>query len=296
MLSVIIVSFNTREITLKCLDCVYRSEGTGEFEVIVVDNASTDGSVEAVAKNFPKVKLIKNSDNAGFAIGNNQGMKAATGETMLLLNSDCFVMWDTLAKASAAMTRTKADILGCQLLNPDGTWQPSWGYFPTLRRIGQMMVFVDNLPIIRDGIDSIHVRSEMRGTVEQSVDWVTGAFMMLTRDVFAKTGGLDEKYFMYGEEMEWQYRAVKLGCKIWYAPAAQAVHMLGASSSDRGPAVVGEMKGWMKWFGKHNPAWQRKILPFVIILGCGLRIPLKPAWSEHYKKAIREMRVVAGLG
>lgn len=284
MVTVIILSYNTREITLRCLENLYKSRGV-EMETIVVDNASGDGSADEIGKRYKDIKIIRNKKNEGFARGNNQGMKRAKGDKILLLNSDCFVNEETLKKVS----ESDFDVVGCKLLNSDGTIQPSWGYFPTLRRIGQMMVFIDNLPVVRRFIDSIHVRDLSRYEKEQEVDWVTGACVMLKREVFAKVGGIDEKYFMYGEEMEWMYRIKQAGYKIGYTPQAVATHLLGASSKDRGPAVAGEMKGWLYWFAKHNPVWQRKLLPYVISLGCLLRIFLIPARSKYYRQAIFEV-------
>lgn len=276
VLSVIIVSYNTREITLECLNRIKADE------IIVVDNASSDGTVEEIKRRYKDIRILRNKTNVGFAKANNQGMKAAKGDKILLLNSDCFIESD-LAKLP------DVDVVGCKLLNKDGSVQQSWGFFPSLRRILLMMLFTDNFPIIRKFIDSIHVRDLSRYEREQEVDWVTGAFVMLKREVWEKVGGIDEKYFMYGEEMEWMYRIKKAGFNVWYSPAAKATHLLGASSPNRAPAVVGEMKGWIYWFAKHNPAWQQKLLPFVIAIGCLLRIFLKPAWSKHYQEALREI-------
>lgn len=276
VLSVIIVSYNTREITLECLKRIKADE------VIVVDNASTDGTVKEVKKRFKEIKILRNKTNVGFAKANNQGMKIAKGDRILLLNSDCFIESD-LTKLP------DGDVVGCKLLNKDGSVQQSWGFFPSLRRILLMMLFIDNFPVIRKFIDSIHVRDLSRYEREQEVDWVTGAFVMLNREVFEKVGGIDEKYFMYGEEMEWMYRIKKAGFKVWYSPAASATHLLGASSPNRAPAVVGEMKGWIYWFAKHNPVWQQKLLPFVVATGCLLRTVLKPSWSKYYRNALREI-------
>ena len=282
MLSIVILSFNTCEVTLKCLECVYKLRGV-DLEVIVVDNASTDGSVYEIKKRYKDIGILRNKNNVGFARGNNQGMKIAKGDKFLLLNSDCFLEKDTLSKMP------DVDVVGCKLLNEDGSVQPSWGYFPTLRRIIQLMLFVDNFPVIRKFIDSIHVRDVSRYEKTQEVDWVTGAFVMLKREVFEKVGGIDEKYFMYGEEMEWMYRIKKAGYKVWYSPAASATHLLGASSKNRAPAVTGEMKGWIYWFAKHNPLWQQKVLPWIILGGSFLRMALKPSLSKYYSRAISEI-------
>ena len=262
MISVVILSYNTLEVTLKCLGYLFKSEGV-EFETIVVDNASKDGSAEAIEKEFPKVIVVKNKVNVGFAKGNNQGMKLAKGEKILLLNSDCFVEKDTLVKLP------DKDVVGCKLLNQDGSIQASWGYFPTLRRIVQLMLFVDNFPLIRNRIDSIHVRDLSRYNREQEVDWVTGAFVMLKREVFEKIGGIDERYFMYGEEMEWMYRIKQAGFKVWYSPASQAIHLGRASTGSDARAIASVFKGYMYWFKKHDyPAWQRMLLPWILKIGC----------------------------
>lgn len=264
MLSVIVLSFNTKNVTLKCLEYLYKSEGI-ELETIVIDNASTDGSAPAIAKKFPQVKLIVNKTNTGFAAGNNQGMKLAKGETLLLLNSDCFVYPDTLSKCLKQIQTH--DVLGCQLLNSDSSIQPSWGYFPTLRRIAQLMLFVDNFPIVRKYIDSIHVRDLGRFQNSRGVDWLTAAFVMLKANVFRKTGGIDEKYFMYGEETEWMLRIRKLGFDIYYYPEAKAIHLQGASTKSMSKMFASEMKGYLYWFTKHNPSWQMPILKVILAVG-----------------------------
>ena len=298
MISVIILSYNTREITLKCLEFLYLSRGA-EFEVIVVDNASTDGSAEAVAKAYPGVKLIKSKENLGFARGNNLGMKEAKGDLILLLNSDCFVFEDTLVKGVAKMGEAKADVLGCQLLNPDGTLQPSWGYFPTLPRVLMLMTFVDNFPIIRDVVPSIHVRSEVRYQTAQAVDWVMGAFGLIKREVWEKIGGFDEKYFMYGEEMEWMYRMKQAGYKIFYDPAVRAVHVGGASTNSAAKMFISEMRGYRYWYKKHNPAWQQKMLGWVLVAGTGYKAAAwsilgkilgKPDWGTAYTATFNEIK------
>lgn len=288
MVSVIIISYNTKEITLKCLSFLLESQDQ-ELEIIVVDNASKDESVSAIKSKFPKVKIIENKENVGFATANNQGMKLCKGEYILLLNSDCFVYTDTIVKSLDAMARNKWDVAGCRLVNADGTFQPSWGFHPSLRRVGQMMLFLDNLPMVKEVIDSIHIRSEKRHTKECEVDWVTGAYVLLKREIYVRTNGFDENYHMYGEEIEWLYRIKKLGYKIGYTPNARAVHLLGASSPDRSLAVIGEAKGWIYWFKKHNNKLDQILLPWFIKIGFVFRVYLKPSMSGSYQKAIKEL-------
>ena len=295
MISVVILSYNTFNITLKCLDHLFKSREV-KLEVIVIDNASTDGSVAAIAKKFPQIKLIANKSNIGFAAGNNQGMKLAKEDTILLLNSDCFVYPDTLSKCLKQMQTH--DVLGCQLLNPGGSIQPSWGYFPTLRRILQLMLFVDNFPIVRTYIDSIHVRDLGRFQNSREVNWLTAAFVMLKANIFRKTGGIDEKYFMYGEETEWMFRIRKLGFNIYYYPEAKAIHLQGASTKSMSKMFASEMKGYLYWFTKHNPPWQLPILKVILVVGTFYKalawtilggILGKPTWGRDNWATFKEI-------
>ncbi len=289
MVSVIIVSYNTREITLDCLEHLYRSTFT-DFEVIVIDNDSHDGSVAAIKKHYPKIKIIANKTNSGFGAANNQGMAEAKGEYFLLLNSDCFVQpetLDTLTKAMAVLPNI--DVAGIKLLNTDGTLQQTMGFFPSLTRIISLMSFIDNLPIVRRFARSIHLRDPHWYKQMREIDWVIGAFVLLKRRVFEVTHGFDEKYFMYGEEVEWMYRMKKAGFRVAFFPQATATHLGGASSPDKAPAIVGEIKGWKYWFYKYAPSWQRAMLPVVVTAGCLLRIALKPNQAKFYRQALREI-------
>ncbi len=290
MVSVIIISFNTKEITLKCLDHLLASEGA-DLEVIVVDNSSFDGSAEAIAEKYPQIKLVVNKKNTGFARANNQGMGLANGEYLLLLNSDCFVDKDTIKKILASdYVLNNSDVIGIKLLNTDGSIQHTFGYFPTLFRVIALMLFIDNLPIARNFFKSIHVRDNNRYLTTHEADWVMGAFVFLKRRVWENTRGLDEKYFMYGEEMEWMYRIKAGGMTIRYFPGSKAYHIGGASSPNKAPAIIGEMVGWKYWFGKYYPPWQQKILPFFIIFGCMLRMVFKPKLGRFYREAIGKIR------
>ena len=286
MVSVIVVSYNTREITLECLEKLHESTGV-EMEVIVVDNDSRDRSVEAIKKRFPKVTIVLNRQNTGFGVANNQGMSLAKGDKILLLNSDCFVTPTTISTLEKAMQAiSDTSVVGCRLLNKDGSLQPSYGYFPTLLRIFSLMFFIDNLPVARKFFKSIHVRDVSRYQRVAEVDWVMGALVLLNKKVWERAGGFDENYFMYGEEVEWMYRIKQAGFTIRYIPQAEATHLGGASSPDMSPAIVGEIKGWKYWFSKYHRGWQQLVLPLVVSLGCILRIILKPKLAKFYLQAI----------
>lgn len=206
-------------------------------------------------------------------------MKVAKGDKILLLNSDCLVQPDTLA----ACHDTNFDVVGCKLTNAQGKTSQSTGYFPTLRRVIQLMLFIDNLPVIRKFIDTIHVRDMSRMNDTCEVDWIQGAFMMLKREVYEKVGGFDENFHMYGEEVEWQYRIKRAGFKIWYFPEAQAIHLERQSVKSVGPAIIGEMKGYIYFFKLHRPKWEQEFLPWILRLGCLIRIPMQKAYVEVLK-------------
>lgn len=292
MLSVIILSYNTKDITLECLKRLGKPEKG--LEVIVVDNKSSDGSAEAIKNNFPEARLVANKENLGFAQGNNQAMKIAKGDWLLLLNSDAYVSPNCLEKAKEFIQRhPDADMAGCKILNPDGSIQPSWGYFPTLRRLALFMSLVDNLPLIRKWIDPIHVRDISRYNEEREVDWVMGAWVMLKKEVFEKTKGFDPNYFMYGEEMEWMYRAKQMGFKIWYTPTASCIHLGGASTKSLGKAFSSEMKGYLYWWKKHYPAWQQHVLLYILKYGSWWKYL---AWTIAGNKEMAEANLIASRG
>lgn len=295
-LSLIIVNWNTKEITLNCLRSVYESLKsapagsrnkleTTEVEILLVDNGSTDGSIEAIKSLFPQVKIIENSQNLGFAKANNQGMEIASGRYVLLLNSDTIVLDKALPKMVTWMdSHPDVGVTGCQLLNDDKTIQPTGGYFPTLGRVFAWMFFVDDLPILRNIIGPYHFRNQNISidqtaifSMDHEQDWVTGAFMMVRKEVIDKIGKLDDKYFMYFEEIEWCYRIKKAGWKITFTPAAKVIHLGQKSSSTSSvgspTGLIGEYRGVKEFYKKYFPTW----LPFVRLflkLGALLRIIL----------------------
>lgn len=246
-LSVIILSFNTKKLLEDCLTSVFQHTSGLEFEVIVVDNASSDGSAEMTEKKFPQVKLIKNKQNLGFARGNNQALRQAKGEVIMLLNSDTVVKNEALARLVSFMDEhPKAGVVGAKLLNPEGTPQASAGRFPSLP-----VVF---LMLFREHFGGSHlVRTSYQKT--QEVDWVMGAALVVRKEILPKTGLLDEKVFMYYDEVEWCYRIKKAGFKIYFYPAAEIVHLGQKSSATgrKGP-ILANYQGLIHFYKKHkNP-------------------------------------------
>lgn len=283
-LSVIVVSFNTKKLLQQCLDSVFKRTKGINFEVIVIDNASEDGSVEVVkrfnkSKNQKiKIKLIENRKNLGFAKANNQGMKLARGKYILLLNSDTILKENSLKKMIDWMEEhEKVGVSSCQLVYEDGGLQRTGGYFPSLLRVFNWMFFLDDLPLIKEVMRSFHPHESGTGWLssryfqrQHAQDWVTGAFLLTREKVINKVGALDEEFFMYVEEVEFCYRVKKAGWQVVYAPITKIVHLAQRSGTQAG-ARLGEYQGIIYFFKKHKPGWQLVFLKIILKAGALLR-------------------------
>lgn len=228
-LSVSIVNWNTKDILRNCLKSIYESTHRISYEIFVVDNASSDGSPEMVEKEFPRVKLIKNKQNLGFAKANNQAIKLSDGRYILLLNSDTIVLDGALDKMVEFMEdHPDAGAAGCKLLNPDGSLQKSISNFPSL-----ITAFWTNSLLRRffpkARIEDIISSPKSYLTIGE-VDSVIGAFLILRSTVVRLTGSLDEGFFMYREETDLCYRIRKAGWKVYFYPLAEIIHLGGAST------------------------------------------------------------------
>jgi len=266
MLSIIIVNYNTKKLLGECIKSVLASKLSFSFEIIVVDNGSSDGSGEYLRKlKKENIKIIENKKNLGFGKANNQGMKLAAGEYILLLNSDTKVVGDVIEKAVNWMEkRRQVGVLGCTLLNKDGSIQPSVGYLPRLSKIFLWSLGVSNFPLLRVIFKPYHVNYPSFYEKEAEVGWVTGAFFLLRAEVYEKTGGFDKKLFMYGEEIEWCSRIKKAGFGIYYSPAGAIFHLKGASGAGFGKMIASEYKGLVYYFAKHKAGWEMPILRFLL--------------------------------
>lgn len=284
-LSVIVVSYNTKDLLRQCLNSVLKHTKGIKYEVIVVDNASKDGSPKAVekfAKNNsrkPTVILIKNRTNLGFAAANNRGIKKAKGKYLLLLNSDTILKENSLKKMIDWMKKNeKVGIASCQLVYQDGSLQRTGGYFPNLLRVFNWMFFIDDLPFIKELIKPFHPHEPRTGWLSSRYfqkqhfqDWVTGAFFLTRKKVIDQVGYLDEKFFMYVEEVEFCYRAKQDGWQVVYLPITKIVHLAQKSGTQAG-ARLGEYRGLIYFYQKHKPGWQFPILKIFLKSGALLRL------------------------
>lgn len=252
-LSIIIVNYNTKKLLENTIQSVIDTVDLIKYEIIVVDNASIDGSIEMVKKQYPQVNLIENKDNLGFPKANNIGIKKASGRYILLLNSDTKVLKQCLDKCLEYMDMNlEVGALGCKLLLASGeldhackrgfpTPEASLYYilklhklFPLNKRFGQYTL--NYLPI-----DEVN-----------EVDSLTGAFIMVRKEVINKVGLLDETYFMYGEDLDWCYRIKEAGYKVIYYPEAVTIHYKGGSSKKKRYKTIYEFHRAMYiFYNKH---------------------------------------------
>ncbi len=294
-LSVIIVSFNTKDILIECLASIWENTHGIKYEIIVVDNASGDGTVEKLkqlAKDKKNLTVIYEKENTGFSKGNNIGLRNAKGKYHLLLNSDTILIENTLKKMVDWMDSHPAvDISSCQLLNPDKTIQPTGGYFPELSRVFLWALLLDDLPIINT-LGSYHPHVGQFYFRDHAQDWVTGAFMFMRREVFEKTHGFDENIFMYAEEIELCYRAKSLGFKVYYTIVSKIIHLGNASGSSRN-ALLGEFKGLTYLYKKHKTLLEQFLLSVLLKLGAVIRLvlfnflPSKKGVASIYAEAFK---------
>lgn len=253
--SILIVSWNTREVLRNCLRTVYEQTKEVSFEVIVVDNASQDGSAEMVRTAFPQALLIANQDNRGFAAANNQGMEIARGRYVLLLNSDTLVLDGAIDKMVAfADEHPEAAAVACRVLNADRTRQPTAFMFPSPLNLLLGALYLNKL-FPRSRFFGRERMTWWEGRNMQAVEVVTGCFILARRAVIEQVGRLDESYFMYGEEADWCYRFHQAGWKVLYTPTAQIVHLGGASSAQiKGPMRL-QLRGSMLLFIRKHRGW-----------------------------------------
>lgn len=292
LISIIIVNFNTSSLLLICLKSLYKAirygQLTNQSEVIVVDNASIDGSCEKIARQFPDVIVLQNRKNVGFGRANNQGIKRAKGEYILLLNSDTEIKKESLMHLlETAKSEKNLGALGGKLLNIDGTIQFSLGFFPTLARVFFWMSFLDDIPFLSPFLTPYHIERKIFYNAAHEIDWVSGACVLIPQKTVRTVGILDENIFMYGEEVEWCYRIKKNKFRILYTPKASIFHKKGASGKDNIviPGIVEEFSSLIYFYKKHKNWWEQMALRPLLFFGALLRILVFGIMMRNRKKA-----------
>ncbi len=230
-LSIIIVNWNTKALLHNCLVSLHLASGELETEILVVDNASSDGSAEMVHLDFPQVRLFEGGGNLGFSKGNNLALPHATGDAVLLLNPDTVCPPDSLSKLHHfLLSKPRSAVAGPLLVNGDNAPTLTWGFFPRAR--DHWLGFLDPKRIwLRGPFSRRIVHSPDRNDESAQVDYVTGACFMMRREALEEVGHLDEQFFMYFEETDWCWRARQLGYEVWYCAESEVAHLEGQAAA-----------------------------------------------------------------
>ena len=250
-LSISVVNWNTKDILRNCLKSIYVSTHKIDYEIFVVDNGSSDGSPEMVENEFPQVNLMRNTENLGFAKANNQAIELSNGRYILLLNSDTIVLDGALGKMVEFMgNHPDAGAAGCRLLNPDGSLQKSIGNFPTLLSAywaNSLLRKIFPRIVIEHIINDPQVYLQIR-----EVDWMFGAFLILRKNAIKLVGSLDERFFMYAEEIDLCYRLKRKGWKIYFCPTTRVVHLRERSAKkiENDRTAIRKAKGMYYYYRK----------------------------------------------
>ena len=286
-LSVIIVNYNVKYFLEQCLKSVFISGKDLQMEVFVVDNNSVDGSVEMVKEKFPQVKLIANKENTGFSHANNQALKKATGEFILLLNPDTVVEDNTFPKVLEFMDKTpNSGGLGVKMIDGQGVFLPESKRGLPTPSVAFFKIF---------GLSALFPKSRIFGKYHlgyldndkiHSVDVLSGAFMLLRKSVLKKTGYLDETFFMYGEDIDLSWRIIQAGYKNYYFPQTRIIHYKGESTKKSSINYVFVFYNAMIIFAKkHFSKQNARVFSFLIHLAIYFRAFLA-ILNRFFKRAI----------
>ncbi len=293
--SIIVVNWNTHDLLADCLNSVAATARELDLEIIVVDNASTDGSQTMLQQTFPHVRLIANTENVGFARANNRGLAACQGRYALLLNSDALLTANALqAMLDLAESRPRAGIVGAHLRNRDGSFQASHSPFPNLWQ--EFLILSGIGRLLYGRWYPSHGSEENEGP--QVVDYVEGACLLVRRAAFEQVGGLDEGYFMFSEEVDWCYAMREKGWQVWYQPEARVIHLGGGSSRNRRPQREADLyRSRIRFTRKHygiTAAWLLKaqIVGFTAIKSMGHGL-LRRLSGGRYGRQVVSLRRLA---
>lgn len=293
-LSIIIVSWNVRDLLYACLNSIDNQRYGLDLEVIVVDGASADGSPAMVREAFPWVKLIACDENVGFPRGNNIGLAEANGRYLLLLNPDTEIKGDALPVLVDFLSQQPdVGLVGPQLLNSDGSIQSSRRRFPSLATALFESTWLETVAppqILRH-----YYAQDLPDDQIADVDWVTGACMLTRHEIYAAIGGLDAGYFMYSEELDWCRRIKDAGWRIVYLPATQVLHHVGKSSEQAVTARhINFQRAKLRYFRKYHGGLATAVLRTVLLLNYIWQMVLEGGKGLlGHKRPLRWQRVQA---
>jgi GT2 family glycosyltransferase len=231
--SIVIVNYNGRNVLPDCLDSLQTNVQRDDVEILVVDNASTDGSVSLIRQSFPSVRLIEQRENLGFGKACNVGAAHAKGSVFLFLNADARCTYDFVTPILRYLQdHPEVGCVGPKLVNEDGSFQLSCGELPTAIReaLGKAIAF-----FVRRKLFGLHLVFERKYAHTQSVGWLTGACLFVRRSAFEQVGGFDERIFLYFEDKDLSLRVAKAGWKVVHFPHVWVIHLLGKGSGSLPP-------------------------------------------------------------
>lgn len=293
-LSIIIVSWNVRDLLANCLETIANGREELDLEVIVVDSGSDDGSPDMLREQFPWVQLVARSDNVGFPKGNNIGIERACGKYIMLLNPDTEVIGDALSQMVAYLDQhLDVGVVSCMLKNPDGSIQSSRRRFPNFRTaVFESTWFEPYAPrVFLQG----YYAEDLPLDEPVDVDWLTGASLMVRHKVIEQVGPMDEAYFMYSEELDWCRRIKDAGWRIVFLPTAEIIHFVGKSSEQ---AIVQRHINFnqakLRYFRKYHGRTQADLLRFWLLLNFAIQLALEAGKGAlGHKRELRQQRISA---
>ena len=275
--SVVVVTLDALPWLEQCLESVRG------VETVVVDAGSTDGTLELVRERFPDVRLVE-VENRGLAVGWNEGIRQMSGRYVLLLNADAWLVGDALATlVSVADLNPDAAVVAPRLRNPDGTLQRSVRGFPTVWRIATEYLFLRKLAPRSRALNAFYAGG-FDHDAEHEAEFVMGAVMLVRREAIDAVGPLDEDYFLFSEEVDWHYRFVRAGWKVLFTPAAEAVHVGGASHGGR--LFKEQVRGHLRFLAKHRGLRDAERARRLMLVALRLRgLAFRGARGRAYREA-----------
>ncbi|MBB6142874.1 hypothetical protein HNQ77_000818 [Silvibacterium bohemicum] len=297
-LSIVILCWNDRRVIEDCLRSIFANTHSTEFEVIVSDNGSTDGSIEFIRSSYPMLRVIENGRNLRFSKANNIGIQASGGEYVLILNPDTIIHDGTLDRMiTFADQHPGAGAFGCRVLNSDGSYQQSARAFASFRDEWITALYLHGLGRLRKAFTA-NDYSEWNGTTERKVDWISGCFILARGSLLKAINGFDEQFFYYYEDQDLCKRIWQTGHSILYTPSATITHLGGQSTKSRAPALAFVLDGQVTRYlyhykysgvrGLHRARRIGLVAAFVRRIGYGVKQAVHP--TEGGRKRLEVFR------
>ena len=290
-LSIVIVSWNTQKLLEECLTSIYAYPPEGEYEIWVVDNASTDRTSDSIQLNFPLVRLVVNKSNIGFATANNRAISQCSGRYILVLNPDTLVKPGSLPTLIRYLDEhPQSGAVGPRVLNPDGTLQMSCYPAPTLARQLWKLLHLDSLRAYGE-----YDQGRWDPDRDRPVDVIQGACLLLRKKALDQIGLFDEDYFMYTEEVDLCYRLRKAGWKLYWEPHAEIIHYGGQSTQQVAPDMFIQLyQSKILYFRKNHGRLSSLIYKLILLAISLVRVSLTPfAWLERSSQREQHLKLGA---